>query len=115
MSDGVVCKQCGHYGRPERVTKGSIWIEVVLWLAFLIPGLIYSIWRINTRHDACEKCGSTELLPIDSPLGRKLMQEVAPATLLALETPPPRYRPTTGKKGGLAWKLGRLIGEATKK
>ncbi len=112
MSDGVVCKQCGYYGKPERNTKGSIWIEVVLWLCFLIPGLIYSIWRLNTRHDVCAKCGSVELLPIDSPLGRKLMQEVAPAELAVREAP---YRPTTGNKGGLAWQVGKLVGKATKK
>jgi hypothetical protein len=112
MSDSVVCKQCGHYGEPERHTKGSIWIELVLWLCFIIPGLIYSIWRLNTRANVCAKCGSTELLPIDSPLGRKLMQEVAPAALAVHETP---YRPTTGRKGGLAWKLGRMIGGAGKK
>jgi hypothetical protein len=112
MSDSVVCKHCGHYGKPARETKGSIWIELILWLCFLVPGLIYSIWRLNTRGDACSKCGSRDLLPPDSPLGRKLMQEVAPAELALRDAP---YRPTTGKRGGLAWQLGRLFGKATKK
>lgn len=113
MSDGVVCKQCGHYGEPERETKGSFWIEVVLWLCFLVPGLIYSIWRINSRHDVCAKCGSSDLIPADTPLGRKLMHEVAPPGSVAVLAKP--YRPTSGRKGGLAWKLGKFFGKAAKK
>lgn len=112
MSDGVVCKHCGHYGEPSRKTKGSIWIELILWLCFLIPGLIYSIWRLNTRHDVCAKCGSPDLVPTDSPLGRKLMQEVAPTALAVLEAP---YRSKAGQRGGVAWELGKLLGKMTKK
>ncbi len=55
------------------MTSGSIAIEIVLWLAFLIPGLIYSIWRLTTRRDACAACGSAELVPENSPRGRELL------------------------------------------
>lgn len=78
----MVCKNCGTVGEPERVTKGSLLIEIVLWCAFLVPGLIYSLWRLGSRHDACQACGSTELVPLSSPLGRKVAHEsgyVAPA------------------------------------
>lgn len=112
MAGDSVCKQCGHHGDPASETKGSFLIEVILWLCFLIPGLIYSVWRLNTRHDVCAKCGSRDLIPIDTPMGRKLMQEVAPAELAAREAP---YRPSTGRKGGLAWQLGRALGKVTKK
>lgn len=112
MAGDSVCKQCGHYGDPARETKGSFLIEVILWLCLLIPGLIYSIWRINSRHDVCAKCGSRDLIPIDSPLARKLMQEVAPAALAVRDAP---YRPTTGRRGSLAWELGRLLGRMKNK
>lgn len=68
-----VCQRCGTAAEPDEVTRGSIWIEVILWLCFLVPGLIYSFWRLSTRQDACAKCGSTDLVPIDSPVGRQLV------------------------------------------
>lgn len=61
------CTVCGFEGEPESRTPGSMAIEVVLWLCFLLPGLIYSIWRLNKRHAACAKCGSGLLIPCDSP------------------------------------------------
>lgn len=112
MSDGVVCKPCGHCGEPREKTEGSILIELILWICFLVPGLIYSIWRHNTRHEVCAKCGSHDLVPVDSPLGKKLTQEVAPTMLAALEEP---YRSNAGQKGGVAWELGKFVGKMTKK
>ena len=61
------CMQCGTDGAPATVTKGSIGIEIVLWLCFLVPGLIYSLWRLTTRHRACATCGATNLVPIQTP------------------------------------------------
>lgn len=61
------CVKCGHQSEPQKSTPGSIWIEVILWLCFLVPGLIYSVWRINRRHEVCRACGSAELIPHDSP------------------------------------------------
>lgn len=63
----LFCTACGHQGMPESDTPGSIWIEVVLWLCFLIPGLIYSIWRLNKRRGVCAACGSADLIPVNSP------------------------------------------------
>lgn len=67
-----VCLRCETADRPYRRTKGSILIEIVLWLCFIVPGLIYSIWRLTTKDDVCRSCGSTEIVPIDSPAGRKV-------------------------------------------
>lgn len=66
------CTDCGSIGESKTVTKGSIWIEVVLWLCFIVPGLIYSIWRHATRHEACSMCGSQSIVPLDTPVGREL-------------------------------------------
>lgn len=61
------CMTCGMDSEPKSVTKGSIWIEIILWLCFLIPGLIYSIWRLNNKGTACPACGATTLVPFESP------------------------------------------------
>ena len=73
--NACICPNCGSIGKPKNVTRGSIFIEIVLWLAFLIPGLIYSIWRLTTRHKACQKCLASNPIPLDSPRGRKLLEE----------------------------------------
>lgn len=52
----VKCPNCGYEGPGKRFIKGSFGIEVVLWLLFLIPGFIYSIWRLTTPYFGCPKC-----------------------------------------------------------
>ena len=54
----VTCPVCKHTGPPKRVTPGSFWIEVVLWLFFIIPGVIYSLWRLSARKSICTRCGN---------------------------------------------------------
>lgn len=73
----MVCKACGHQGSGSTKTRGNILIEIILWLCLIIPGLIYSLWRLGSRHKVCAVCGSTELIPIDSPIGKKLIEESA--------------------------------------
>lgn len=64
------CAACGHEGKGRTRTRGSLLIEIVLWLCFLIPGLIYSIWRQGSKYKACVSCGSTTLVPLNSPVAR---------------------------------------------
>jgi uncharacterized membrane protein YqaE (UPF0057 family) len=75
MAKPVVCSACGHVGGGNTKVKGNIFIEIVLWLCFIVPGLIYSIWRSSSRYKACPSCGSTNLIPIDSPVGSKIIAE----------------------------------------
>ena len=70
MSRDRICAACGTVGKPKTVTRGSFLIEIVLWLCFLVPGLIYTIWRLTTRGAACRACGGDQLLPLDTPGGR---------------------------------------------
>jgi hypothetical protein len=71
----LICSSCGTVGTPKTVTKGSILIELFLWLCFLLPGFIYSLWRLTTKHKACRACGASSLVPLDSPMGKKLQNE----------------------------------------
>lgn len=66
-----ICTVCGTRG-SDTVTPGSILVEIILWLCFLVPGLVYSIWRISARHEACPKCQSRAIIPVDTPAGREL-------------------------------------------
>lgn len=64
----LFCVSCGHEGPGKTFTRGSIFIEIVLWICFLIPGLIYSIWRQNSKVKICTNCGGKTLVPPNSPV-----------------------------------------------
>jgi hypothetical protein len=108
MND-VICKTCGYSGERQYDNPGSLSVEVVLWLLLIVPGLIYSLWRHLSAVPVCPKCGGRELIPLDSPLGRKLANDVGHIMVPAAPLPA-TYKPTTSRKGGLAWKTGRLFG-----
>lgn len=57
------CMTCGAEEIPKRNNKGSGLIEIILWLCFVIPGLIYSIWRRSNRPQTCPVCRSTTVVP----------------------------------------------------
>lgn len=71
----LVCASCGAFSSGKTKTPGSFLIELVLWLFMLLPGVIYSIWRITSRHRACDVCGGKELVPAATPRGRQLVDQ----------------------------------------
>ncbi len=71
-----VCTTCGFVGKPVTITKGSIWLEIILWLALLVPGIVYSIWRLSTRYKGCPESKKDTMIPVDTPLGQKLISEI---------------------------------------
>lgn len=72
MATEMICSRCGARGQPKNRVKGSFLIEVVLWLCFLVPGLIYSIWRLTSKAKVCPTCGAEAMIPLNSPMGQKL-------------------------------------------
>jgi len=74
-SKTLVCTQCGYIGNSKTAIEGNGCIELILWLFFIIPGLIYSIWRSSSRHGICPKCGNKNLIPLDSPKAQKMVKE----------------------------------------
>lgn len=95
-----VCKQCGTVAYPKSDTPGSVLIELVLWLCFIIPGIIYSLWRISRRRNVCAACNSPELVPVDTPVGRQLTAHLPP---------PPVYRGSPAAED-FGRTMGRLLG-----
>jgi hypothetical protein len=65
MAVEMSCQHCGSFGGSRKYVKGSWWIEVMLWLCFLVPGIIYSIWRLTTKE--CPICGAPNMIPVKSP------------------------------------------------
>lgn len=71
----MICQNCGTRGEPKTITKGSTAIELILWLCFIIPGLIYSIWRLTTRQAGCPSCGQAGMIGVNTPNGRLLVEK----------------------------------------
>ena len=106
MSQGL-CTSCGVVGEMETITKGSTDTEIILWFCFLIPGLIYSIWRFHFRHEECPICDQTTIIPADSPEAQKIIRknrakQVAAAT--------PEFRPPSKAAIGAGGVAGRFVG-----
>lgn len=75
MSRKYVCKECGSIGKSKLITPGNIVIEIMLWLSCAVPGIFYSIWRINKRYKACKSCSSPEIINTQTSEGKKLVQK----------------------------------------
>jgi hypothetical protein len=73
MKNELLCTVCGYQGKPKLKTKGSIGVELILWLFLIIPGLIYSIWRHTNSYKCCPICGSCNMIPLTSPKARQIL------------------------------------------
>lgn len=71
----LVCKDCGYIGMVSQTSRGSILIEIVLWLCVIVPGLIYSIWRMSNKAYRCPGCSGWNMIPTSTPIGQKLVSE----------------------------------------
>lgn len=67
MPGEMYCQNCGTIGQPRKRVKGSFGIEIILWLLMILPGVIYSVWRLTTKELVCPKCGAPNMIPADSP------------------------------------------------
>jgi hypothetical protein len=53
-------------------------VAPAIWVCFLLPGLLYTLWRLSSKHTACSVCESVELLPLNSPRGQELLSQEKP-------------------------------------
>ena len=67
----LLCTQCGsETSAPLKVPPGSPWVALALAVPFVIPGIVYAVWRYSMRRDCCPTCGHAQLIPGDAPLAR---------------------------------------------
>lgn len=70
----VVCVQCESVETAKTHVKGHFIIELFLWMLFLLPGLVYSIWRLTTKSKVCKSCLSPDIVPVESPRAKRILQ-----------------------------------------
>jgi len=71
----LICPTCGQLSFGRKKPKGSPWIEILLWLCFLVPGIIYTIWRCSGDIRVCPACESRGLIPANTPRGQVMVNE----------------------------------------
>ena len=76
VRDGMICTRCLDKVLPVVAEKGSIAIEVILWLFMLLPGLLYSVWRRTNRSKVCPSCASPDLVPYQSERAKEILGEL---------------------------------------
>lgn len=112
MQPNYVCTTCGHHGPAEIHTPGNSAITLVLLLFFLLPGIIYIIWRHTSAKPACSACGSLAVIPPSSPIARQLLADASRHPEPAAH--PPAAAPTRPPRAA-AVSIGRAIGRAISK
>ncbi len=56
------CKNCGTDVVPDM--PGNGWVEFLLWCCYLLPGMIYSVWRRSAKNrTVCPRCRNPHTLP----------------------------------------------------
>ena len=68
-----LCTTCGAQTNPITLTKGSFGIEIILWLLMILPGVLYSVWRLTTRERGCPVCRKSTLIPLTSPIAQQIL------------------------------------------
>jgi ribosomal protein S27E len=71
-----ICARCLTVTGGRAVLPGSIIITLLLVWVFVLPAIIYSVWRHSARKFVCPSCGSEELVPVESVRGRELAGRV---------------------------------------
>jgi hypothetical protein len=74
----VICPNCGFEGAPIALRPGSTGLEVLLWIAGLIPGLVYSVWRATIeRPVVCQRCTYPYVVPVGTREAERLRARFA--------------------------------------
>lgn len=67
----MLCTQCHKCQVP--VARGSLAVEIVLWLLLFLPGILYSLWR-HSGVAVCHTCGGS-LVGVTSLEGTRIAVE----------------------------------------
>lgn len=58
------CNAC-HNTTAIALKRGNGWIEALLYLMYIAPGVIYSVWRRSGKPNVCPLCKAASLIPAD--------------------------------------------------
>lgn len=62
LRDRYHCKNCNLTVYPIPKRRGNTLLQVILFLFFIIPGIIYTIWRLGGYKIVCPRCKKSNLV-----------------------------------------------------
>jgi hypothetical protein len=74
-ASGYVCLDCNSYtSNPDIGMPGYTIVEIALYFCYVIPGVIYSIWRRTQHVRTCKMCHKDRLIEVMTPEARTLFK-----------------------------------------
>lgn len=73
--DTYICPNCGYVGKAAKGRKGNGALETILYLFFIVPGLIYTLWRSSNLESYCPQCKASNLIPLNTPGARAVYKQ----------------------------------------
>lgn len=83
LSSLFFCTSCESINIGTETKKGSVFVTLLLLLLGILPGIIYMIYRSNSRKMVCLDCGSASLIPVMSAKVKKIFGDDYEDTLNA--------------------------------
>lgn len=74
LDEEAVCRSCESVAFPKTEKPGSMLFGICLFFVFVVPGVLYAIWRITNQTEVCSFCGSEDLVPKYSPAGERIIE-----------------------------------------
>ncbi len=97
LSRKYICMECGCQRDPIDAKRGLLAIEICMWLLYILPGVIYSIWRRVRKQQICSNCRNPSIELTSSSRVMKMMRlmKTFPQPLMANSKNP---KPTSSPK-----------------
>lgn len=55
---GIKCPRCGEVDMPTARRRGSLGLHIVLYMMWIVPGVLYGMWRDRKLIFTCRRCGA---------------------------------------------------------
>lgn len=62
----IHCTQCKYEGKAKTIHKGSVVLQLFLFLCGIVPGVIYTIWRMTAgKYSGCPDCKGANVVDLE--------------------------------------------------
>jgi hypothetical protein len=73
----ILCNNCHYLGIAKLKRRGNFFVNWILMLLFVVPGIVYALWRIcSPRLQSCPQCLSLNTIPAKSLAAKKVVAEL---------------------------------------
>ena len=103
LNKKYLCTECGCQRDPINAKRGLLVIEIFMWLLYILPGVIYSIWRRVRTLQVCPKCRNPSIILTSSTRAmemRRLLKAFSQPSMTNSKNPKPNssQKPASGEQ-----------------